>query len=73
MIEEAQQATRKTISKRLRERKKVSGMDVPALAKASGVSKAMIYAILNCSKSASSDTLSALASALEIPMSVLVP
>lgn len=73
MIEEAQQRTREMISKRLRERMRVSRMDVPKLAKASGVSKAMIYAILNCTKSTTTDTLTALATALEIPMSVLVP
>lgn len=72
MIEEAQQATREMISKRLRERMKESRMDVPALAKASRVSKSMIFKILNCSTSVSGDTLAALASALRVPVSILV-
>lgn len=73
MIEEAQQRTRERIRDRLQERMGVSKMDIPKLVKASGVSRAMIYKILNCTSSATTDTLTALASALEIPLSVLVP
>ncbi len=72
MIEEAQQRTRERIRDRLQERMRVSRMDIPKLVTASGVSRAMIYKILNCTSSASSDTLTLLAAALEIPEAVLL-
>jgi len=72
MVEDTHQELRQAISKNLRERMKVSKMDVAELAYASGVSPAMIYVILNCSSAATADKLSALASALQIPVSVLV-
>ncbi len=72
MTEEAQQGIRQKISKNLRKRIKASRTDVAALAKASEVSPAMIYKILNCSSAASADTLEALAAALDIPVLVLV-
>ncbi len=70
--EEQQQALLQTISDRLQERMKISGLDVPALVKKSGVSRAMIYLIINCSINASIGKLAALAWALDIPVWVLV-
>lgn len=73
MIEEEQlQAILRTISDRLQERMRISGLDVPALVEKSGVSQAMIYLIINCATNATISILAKLAWALDIPVSVMV-
>lgn len=72
MTEEEKKEHRRKLKEVLIERMGISRMDIAKLAEASGISPSAIYRLMDCSRGASHDTLVSLASALEIPVSVLV-